>query len=195
MTDSTHNQQAEFPSEEDWLNLPCPEVSAKFVENTLDRVRDLSDEIPRELLDAYEVPDTSSDFVARTMSRYSAERSPSWRRVLKIQATPEPSPDFVDRVLDALRQERGEDEPAPVLPMRRFGWIAAAAAAVLVAALMFAWPTDTHSVPSFEVLASRSFSHDAWGTSTATVSPRGLALARTDAVLQLGQLAGLGGSR
>ncbi|MEM7204880.1 MAG: hypothetical protein AAF628_31785 [Planctomycetota bacterium] len=102
-------EEQEFPAEDEWLGLPCPPVSADFVERTLGRVQDeqrQDHERLSGLVDAWQAPEPSADFVDRTSRELTRSRSPEWQRFLARHAVPTPSPDFVERVLDALQQHR-----------------------------------------------------------------------------------------
>jgi hypothetical protein len=205
LTDPAFRAESEppFPGLEEWLDLPCPEVSEGFVEATWQRVRQSlrgeddaaldpeAIELPRPWLAAFAVPEPSPGFVESTLR---AVRAPSWQRTLAGHAVPEPSPDFVDRVLRSLRDSREGDRAAAGarrLAPRKAALLAAAAALVLAALLpLLAPPVRDPSLP-FEVLASRAFTPDPWGAALSSLSDRGLAVATDDPRLRLGELAGL----
>lgn len=189
---SAPSPSEDFPSEEEWLRLPAPEISAGFVERAWQKVRAeraADDRVIAAWLAAYRVPEPSPEFVEGTLRRI---RAPIWQRLASGPPVPEPSPDFVDRVLRALQQAR----PAPQRPRARAGtWIAAAAAALLLVALPWALlvPRDARA-PShlpFEVLPAQVFTPDPWATALSTLSERGLGLRVVDRSLRLAQFAGL----
>lgn len=191
----------DFPSEEEWLDLPCPETSEDFVERVLGAVQhdraEASGEpaLPGHVLEAYRAPEPSVGFVERTLQKIEQERPQRWRLLLEEQPVPEPSADFVDRVLRALRSERDAAQPeeqtlAPVRPLRRLVW-AAAAAVIVVAASLFVLRDNTPTRAPLSTLSARAFSPDPWANALSSLSRRGLDVAVQDARLQLGRLAGV----
>jgi hypothetical protein len=206
----TPNGENPFPDESEWLDLPCPEVSLGFVEDTWRYVRanlapagatagdeaDAPDpdaiELPRELLDAYTVPPPSPGFVDAT---WAAARASAWQRALAHNSVPEPTPDFVERVLRSLREQRDPARTGRVLRgpaswrAPRFAWAAAVAAAILLAVVWLV-PGPDASLP-FEVVSSRDFSPDRWAVTMTSLHDRGLASIPDDPSLRLGELAGL----
>lgn len=189
MTDDTIDPPSTpFPTPEEWLHLPAPEISADFVERTWQRLRAQHADDDRALaswLSAYTVPEPSPGFVDATLRRV---RAPIWQRIISGPPVPEPSPDFVDRVLRALQHAR----PTPVRRrLRARTWIAAAAAALLLVAIPWSQLFPRRSHLPFEVLQAQMLTPDPWATALSTLSERGLGLRVVDRQLRLAQLAGL----
>ncbi|MBK8098363.1 MAG: hypothetical protein IPK26_14735 [Planctomycetes bacterium] len=147
MTAGPQPQANDFPDERDWLSLPAPEISPRFVDETVARI--LADRrwpepenepasLPQAALAAFAPPAASPDFVASTLATVQRDRHANWRSLLARYVAPEPSPDFVRRTLRALQRE----QPAPVTarhPLRLLTLALTAAAAVLLAIAI--WPT------------------------------------------------------
>ena len=195
---------SDFPSEEDWLGLPCPEVSPDFVDTTWQRIREdgagdaMDPSLPAEILQQYEVPEPSANFVDNTLHRLQQERPNRWRLLLAEQPVPEPSADFVDRVLEALRRDSEADQPetteAPIFSLRRLAAVAVAAV-LLIAASLQLWsdpPAERAPVDvTFRVTPARSLAADPWAEALSSLSRRGLDVAVQDPGLRLGVLSGL----
>ena len=219
MTDSASHPEKEqnaeqpFPAESEWLDLPCPEVSADFVEDTWQRARagwydrgsddepddaDAPDpdaiELPREVLDAYTVPQPSPGFLEAT---WAATRASAWQRALAQHSVPEPSPNFVERVLRSLHEPTQRRGVVRQLASRRVLWLASAAAVLIAALWLNTWSDDSilPFILPFEVLSSQAFSPDPWAVALSSLSDHGLAVVPDDPTLRLGELAGLGGGR
>jgi hypothetical protein len=154
--DDDARDERDFPSEAAWLQLPAPEISAQFIDDTVARIladRELAEEarepveLSRAALDAFAPPPVAADFVAATLARVQRDRHEHWRALLARYVAPEPSPEFVDRTVRALL-------PSPGLPARR-SWLPmllTAAAAVLLAVAM--WPQPRRS--TFEHAVSQA---------------------------------------
>lgn len=122
-----------FPGESEWLTVPLPApgptggladrdfvdrvVQAIVDERGLDRELAAADrELPRIVLQAYDVPPATGSFVERTLAAARDDRRARWQQLLARHVAPEPSPQFVQRTLAALRRE-----PAPGARARRLG--------------------------------------------------------------------------
>jgi len=135
-----------FPSEEEWLDLPFPELapdkmasaegaaengpterdSDSFVDRVLRARRDeleldaqlaeVDATLPDDVLAHFEAPTPSADFVDRTMVRVEAEQRQRWQTMLARYVAPEPSPDFVARTLQALAVDADERDAAGSAP-------------------------------------------------------------------------------
>ena len=170
MSGQSDEQHLEFPSEDGWLELTPPDISADFVDRTLASLRaaDLLagapastseddpaaqvPDLPPGLLAEHAVPPVTDGFVDKALARISRDRDDQLRSVLLRYETPEPTPAFVDRTLAALRP----DQPAGRIIPGRFTrrWTLASTAAALL--IFLAWPQDPGSPMSDLMSASPS---------------------------------------
>ncbi len=126
-----------FPSEEEWLDLPAPDLGsepasspessaeaatpeatsfadrvmrAREEEQALDaQLADLHQALPNDLLQQFTAPTPSKSFVEDTVATVMNDRRNRWQQMLSRYVAPEPSPVFVSRTLTALRRGEAQD--------------------------------------------------------------------------------------
>lgn len=120
-----------FPSEDEWLDLPMPDLSMHgeaelgsptdqdaFAERVLEAQRqerlldeqlaELDRALPNEVLQQFRAPEPTPSFAEATTRRAQDDRRQRWAETLSRYVAPEPSPQFVNRTLAAL-QDGSED--------------------------------------------------------------------------------------
>lgn len=188
-----------FPSEDEWLDLPAPDLSddgsepqPSFAESFADRVMQarkdeleldaelaqLDKDLPNELLQQFGAPDPSAAFVDDTVKAVMNDRRQRWQQMLSRYVAPEPSPEFVSRTLAALNEGKatgGAPDATPRLPHRtgprpRSNWPVFSLVAAAAAAMLWVLLTDAAPAPLELRMADRAPQAVAYASATSPMS-------------------------
>jgi len=189
-----------FPKEEEWLDLPTPELAddqgndsdASFVDRVMrargeeraldDQLAELDQLLPNEVLQQFAAPDPGDSFVEDTVAAVMNDRRNRWQEMLSRHVAPAPSTAFVSRTLEALKDDRaarrgGTESPAAAAQVpyastqhRRSNWSAIGLAGAAAAAMLWLLLTDTALPPLEARLANQASPAAAYSEATTPMS-------------------------